>query len=616
MDSIVQRLRQPPVQLALIALVGFIAYLNTFGQAMHFDDFTYVADNPALGSWDYFTSEQSRRGLDSMNLGAHFRNRIVGFFTFAINYRIGGLHVGGYHAVNLMIHIGAAIVLYRLVELLFSTPLLAAFAGRGAAFWVAALFVAHPIQTQAVTYISQRFTSLAALLYLATLLLYLRSRLMAESAESVKLYVWAVVCALLAVKTKEIALTLPVMALLLEVCFLEASWGLRARKLLPFFLLVLIIPLTLIDQKDLDLQGAMSTANFQETSRHDYLLTQFRAVATYLRLMVLPVNQNLDYDYALSKSLLDPAVLGAGALHLALLGSGLWLMLAGRRAGRGLMVLGGMGIWWFYIAMAVDSSVFPLLDLINEHRVYMSAAGFMMAVVAGALWLIERRPALTWAMAGIGAVVVMTLAGVSYARNMAWQDEVTLWQNASLKAPNKARPHNNLGYHYMKHKQPDKAIAEFRRAVQLRPDYIHPRYNLAQMLYKKDPKGAEEQLKKIFDTDPHNADAHNMLGYLYMDQGDADKGLREFLAAINYKPTEAAFTNIGDIYYKGERNLSRAAFYYQRAIEINPYAVHTYLRLQEIFTTLGQKDNADKYAELAQRAARATGVVIQQQPKN
>src|SRR5574341_571468 len=224
--------------LAAVALIGLAAYANAFGGAFVFDDKPQIRDNLAL---------RDLGALVSWNGFLRFPQRWVAQVTFALNQWIGGLAPVGYHAVNVAIHLANALLVHALIVLAFRTPRLArstlAPHARAIAFVAAALFVTHPIQTQAVTYVVQRMTSLAALFYLAAVVLYLRWRLGAASgnrAGRAAGYASVLAAIVLAMLTKEIALTLPFAIALVELSLLEP-----ARRDL-FALVPILVTLTIV----------------------------------------------------------------------------------------------------------------------------------------------------------------------------------------------------------------------------------------------------------------------------------------------------------------------------------------------------------------------------------
>ena len=161
--------------------------------------------------------------------------------------------------------------------------------------------------------------------------------------------------------------------------------------LLPFGLAILIVPLGLLDLVDLqkpwaEILHSISRKSFIATtvSRGDYLLTQLVVWVTYLRLLLLPLNQNLDYDYPIYHSFFSPAVLLSFLLLVALLGLAVWLLQRYRQREPAVRLM-AFGIFLFFLAPAVGSSFMPMVDVINEHRLYLAAAGFLLRSLPGFL---------------------------------------------------------------------------------------------------------------------------------------------------------------------------------------------------------------------------------------
>jgi hypothetical protein len=376
--------------LVLVLLLGITAYANSFTVPLQYDDVIALRKNI--------------NGV--LQLGFSGGTRWLTDLTFSLNRLAHGEVVVGYHVVNLAIHLSSAVCLYYLV-LSSMTALRSSFGFSSEGeqrsfmqcfvpFTTAAVFVCHPIQTQAVTYIAQRYTSLATLFYLASMLAYTQARILRKGARAWRWGALALVMAILAMMSKEIAFTLPLMAVVLEVALFR---GRLVKK--PLFLalgaaLMLIIPLQLVHKSGLvgfsdilrALQGA--SVEVQEISRSDYFLTQLRVVVTYLRLLILPVNQNLDYDYPIQHVLFTSQVMASLSLHVAIAVSALVLFMRSRRnlltgnpdVGTALR-LAALGIVWFYLALAVESSIIPIRDVICEHRLYLPSAGLIMAASCG-----------------------------------------------------------------------------------------------------------------------------------------------------------------------------------------------------------------------------------------
>jgi len=553
--------------LAFIVVAGLLAYSNSFRGEFAFDDHEQLVENPLLRSLhNYLSSPSGYRAVP---------NRYLTYLTFALNYRLGGLDVAGYHVVNVAIHILNALLVFALVRLSFRTPHLSRSRlrpwSRQVAFVAALLFVVHPIQTQAVTYIVQRLTSLATFFYLLTVVQYARWRLAREPgrvrpARAVAVYVPILLTAILAMKSKEIAFTLPVVVTLYEVFFFQAGWTRRVVYLAPLLATLLIIPLTMLtlDKPVAEILSDVTESARLETamSRMDYLRTQLAVIATYLRLLVLPVNQNLDYDYPVYRSFLDPGLLlslllllSVAAVALLLYGGpiGRWTKRVPDPAAR----LASFGIVWFFVALSVESSVIPIVDVIFEHRMYLPSVG--MLVAAATIWflvahrLAPDRPRLPSA---VSVVLAAILGLATMHRNEVWASEVSLWRDVVQKSPGKARPHNNLG----------RALGRLHKEQEALPHFLSAIRN-----------------------DPNSFRAHNNLGVALAKLGRQTEAMEAFRTAVRLNPRHAeAYYNIGRLYLMREGWLQDAAMMFEKAIEIRPFYPNAHVNLAAAWNGLGR----------------------------
>lgn len=474
------------VHVVLLLLIGTAVYANSLNVPFVLDD------------------HYSIEFLGKKNLLEHLLHgslRRVADLTLTLNYRVHGLQVAGYHLTNLAIHLTTSILLYFIMVSTLSA-LRVSFAAQENVledagkewrpveqwlpFAVALLFVSHPVQTQAVTYIIQRYTTLATLFYLLSTLFFIRARLALEkSGPCLKSWLLggsALVAGLLAVGSKQIAVTLPFMLLLLELFLFRGR--LINRRFFglcgAFFIIIVAAVLyawhgSSLDDFLFDLRHATSEDLF--TTRTTYFLTQTRVVVTYLRLLCLPYGQNLVHDSPLYTTLFSAPVAASLALHIFLLATAAVLfrwsgqnLLAGDRFRGVFQRLASLGIFWFYGAMAVESSVLPIRDVIFEHRIYLPSVGFFMTVASVAALAVQgRRPGMKAAWSLLVAVCII-LGSLTIARNQVWNDSLSLWEDAARKSPNKWLALSNLAGQYMDKKMPEKALPLYVRAIELNPN--------------------------------------------------------------------------------------------------------------------------------------------------
>ena len=570
-----------------IILAAIIAYSNSFQVPFQFDDDPNITENPLIKDMGYLMQpSQYCSRIDPLSEDQHlckfFKLRYVGYITFAINYGIHGLNVAGYHVVNLLIHMVNGLLVYFLVILTFRTPFLRETVLRDyvrfIAFFAALLFVTHPIQTEAVTYIVQRFTSLTTLFYILSLVLYIRWRLLAidvvctdkSGQDKLKFFYWqkvilysaSVLCAVLAMKTKEIAFTLPVTIVLYELLFFKDSMAKRVMYCLPFLLTMLIIPLSLLDiDKPFEyLLSDVSRETRLQTgiSRWEYLLTEFRVIVTYLRLFILPVNQNLDYDYPIYNSFFNPEVL-LSFLFLFFLGlSGLYLLYRFRNTAPQTRLI-SFGIFWFFITISVESSVIPIVDVIFEHRVYLPSVGMIVAITTGIFWAVHnwkrRLKTIERSIVIVLALIAIVFAGAAYKRNTVWQDYIRLWQDVVDKSPQKARGYYNLGHAYQDRKIYDKSIETYNRAISLDLFFVKAYHNIANIyVMEKDYDKALEYYTLAITINPTSDLTYFNRGRLFFIMNEFDKAIDDFTKAILIKPSNSMYyKNRGRVYAQKKR---------------------------------------------------------------
>jgi tetratricopeptide (TPR) repeat protein len=476
-----------PLHVILILLLGLIVYSNTFQVPFVFDDLPFIIENPVIKDIDYFISPSK---AESLNVSQHsdivrfLKTRSVAYFSLWANYKMGKFEVEGYHAVNIALHIMNALLIYLIVLLTFRTPLLRDSALKERSGFIALfsglLFATHPLQTEAVNYILQRCVVLATMFYLLSIVAYIGSRLSESNLSKYGLYILSIVSAVLGMKTKESTFTLPVVIAVYEFLFFNTAFKKRALLLIPILLTILIIPLEYVDlNSDAGLATMLDSASRSKDAppRLDYLLTQFRVIAGYIGLILIPAGQNMDHDQQVYTSFLEPQVFMSFLFLSGIFSLGIYLYYRSRTADCGLRII-AFGIFLFFLALFVESSVFPIGEMMVEYRVYLANAGAFLALGTGAFLLMERFKKEIMRKVAISFLVVvpLVLSAATYSRNAVWKSKISLWEDVVKKSPAKARGNNNLGNAYRDKGLIDKAIVHYKIALKLDPGYA-PAYN-------------------------------------------------------------------------------------------------------------------------------------------
>ncbi|HXA80401.1 MAG TPA: tetratricopeptide repeat protein [Opitutaceae bacterium] len=601
----------------IVVLAALAAYANSFSGPFLFDDVGSITNNPTIL---HFGSALSPP-LDAVTGGRPLFN-----LTFALNYALGGMDARGYHAFNLLIHVLAGLTLFGIVRRTLASRM----ATRGSqisdlkskivegpaiaqseilnlkseilggtpptvlALAVAVIWVVHPLQTEAVTYISQRAESLMGLFYLLTLYCFVRgaengrsgfkpdtsginpdlqsergkrsdSQLpvlhsLGEGGSTLSSRLWfsaSILACLLGVLTKEIIVTAPVMVLLYDRTFVAGSfreaWRLRWKYYLGLAgtWLLLAHEMTGLSQR---------AVGFDEGGTWwTYALTSCRSAVLYLKLAIWPHPLVFDYGHYMiqhaSEAVPYALVLAALLITTAM---ALWCWPVAGFAGA-----------WFFLILAPTTSVVPIGGQpMAEHRVYLSLAAVVGCIVLGLYkWMGRRSLVLFTAMAvGLGCLTIE--------RNKVYHSRLALWTDTVAKQPDNARAHNDLGNAYLALGRLPEATTEFQAALRIYPDYMDAHYNLGGILAKTPAQWPEaiSHLEAALQIDPDNAEAHNALGGVLMNFPDRlPEAMGHFNEAVRIKPDLAdAHNNLAIILAGTVGGLPDAISEYETALRIKP----------------------------------------------
>jgi tetratricopeptide (TPR) repeat protein len=578
-------------------LIGgvILTYGHTFDVPFYLDDFSSIQENPVIYNWQGTLAE----------LWQFAALRIVGYLSFAWNYQIHQFQVGGYHLVNILIHLLTGCAAWGLLRGLVRTPVLEGTLSVESKRWlpllVALIIILHPLQIQAVTYVVQRLASLAALFYIAAMACFIQARLSTNWRFQ---FLWSLACLLLmllAFFTKQNTFTLPLALFLLEYIFfakpVKRLWLVTASSIV----LTSIIILTMIGYN----QSLFAAATWQhwwemlqqvtrettEISRLSYFATQMTVLWLYINLFFWPPSSHIDYDYPITDSLiyvnenyhliariLHSEALWALAGHLILIGIALYSL---RR-----LPLLAFGILFYYLAHTIESSIFPIRDVIFEHRAYLPNLG--LATVCAWLLIVQLPRWLKFRVAAtITISLLLTLGIATWLRNQMWRDPIALWQHNVTQAPLKQRGWIILGKHLVQVGKPAEGIEALNHAITT----------------NHYPDGTQS-----LSVTPETA--LNLI-VAYKKLGQYDKALEWVNHALALKSKLRPFdhakflVNQGNIYYEIGRTYQQQGqsteaktFYqqsensYRQALQIYPQNLNAQINLASILGMLGHIDEA------------------------
>jgi hypothetical protein len=503
--------KQPSALLVTVALVAMaaitlLAYYPGMSAGFYFDDIPNFSGAPAM-RWTELSMEALHRTLNE----AWLKTRPVANVSFGITHYFSALNPAPYHWTNLFIHFAAGLALFWVIRLL-QRRLKVQQEDTWWALLAVFLFLVHPLNIQAVTYVVQRMTSLATLFFLLALGSYLTARHLAIGRKQYAWFAAVLTCFLVSIGSKEIGYLLLPILLLYEVCFHGGEWYNRFRvenaSLRRFAVyagggLLAIMGVTVAWHLGSGSFSLTETMPGRDYSAFERVLTQGRVQFFYISLLLWPSPSrlNLDHDFVVSRSLFEPI---STALALTI-----WLIIF-LYAMRNISSRPRLAfpILAYFVLHSMESA--PInLELVFEHRMYLP--GTMLALLVAL-----NPPQLAKPYREIGLVAALSigllLTGATYQRNVVWANPIAFLYDVAQKSPSKFRPQYNLGTELGKRGLIVEAEMALQRAVSLKPE---------------------------------NPKAHNQLGNVYMYRKQFDIAEKHYRLAIEYDPQYAqAFYNL------------------------------------------------------------------------
>jgi len=605
--------------LPLIGLfaVSCVIYVNAGHQEFFFDSPPYILEDPVHRSVADSLALVWRRPFSPDESIAHL--------SFALNHALNraldlpGFHVTSFLVVNVVIHAVNVCLLFLVLRGLLRTIGPADRSAEGVAFAAAMLFAVHPLHASTVVYTVQRRGELVLAFHLLATLAYLYARpggLLdrrvgamsgkegnAGSMRNLRWRRWACVVAILACywlscRSKSVGMVLPLVLLGVEFCVRAPDPPAR-RRFVPVLggglvasvglMLVYLWRTNLLDPTNMDLRfyGAKEL-----WSPWTHFLTECRVFLHYWKLLFLPLPRwmSIDHDFALSTSL------GQHAAGVALLFHVLVLTAAIIAATDG-YPLAAAGVMWFYASLAPYLFV-PQSELYVEYKTYSASIALSLLAVELLRRVRTRRPAAL--RAGMVAAPVLLLSVATISRNVIYQDELSLWNDAVAKAPHRPRCHASLGNALMRLGRTEEALARYEEAVRLMPDYHPAILNIANHLSKIGRlEEANRRYREVLRIDPTFAPAHNNWAVNLVKEGRLEEAIDHYRAAIQARP--AYF----DAYYNLSRVLAmlnrpdEAIEAVRQAVRLNPESVDARARLARLLVGHGSTEEAIEHYRAA-----------------
>ena len=612
---------------ALIIAIGVTTYLSSFKGGFFDDDIGSVRDNPHIRKlWPL--SEAMSIPLWSQYTSETVFGRPILSLSFAVNYALSGPKPWGYHLVNLIIHISAALLMFGIIRRTLHLERFHRRFGQRAlplAVAVALIWLVHPIQTESVTQIVQRAESLMGMFFLLTLYCVIRGF---HSRRSRLWYLAAVVTCVLGMGTKEVMAAAPLIVPLYDYVFVSKSLKTMLRQRRIFYVSlaatwIILLALVIIShltptQSDTINESAMV---LKSRSWLKYGLAQPGSVIQYLRLsiwpwpldfLIIPAQQ---YSHSVFELIIHIAAV-TGLLVLTF-----WGLL--RRSW-----LGFVGAWFFFI-LAPSSSFIPTQNFMAGQRMYLSLAAVVTIILFGAdyflrkfLWPSIRLSHLKILNVGLVVTIVAVFGFITYQQNKTYESQLTRWFAVLRGHPDSIMVNNRIGNIYYKQNDLEQAKEYYEKALRIDPNTIKVHYNLGIVFASQ---GNLERAKAEFEYEirinPNHIKAHHNLGNIFLAQGTPDKAAAEYERAIRIKPEQFAdYTidhhadaqinariNLGKVLL-GQGKFDQAIANYEKALETAPDNIMAMNNLAWLLATCTKDNlrNGPKAVELAERLCSIT----------
>ncbi|MCD4730814.1 MAG: tetratricopeptide repeat protein, partial [Bacteroidales bacterium] len=520
--------------LIIISVLAIIIYSNTFNAPFQFDDTLQILKKSRVNNiTDFF----------SISEWIDINKRPFAFFTFAINYHFGQYNVVGYHIVNVLIHILSAIIVFFLSKFIFTnTPIgkkLPDLNTNLFALFTALIFISHPIQTQGVTYIIQRMTSLSSMFYLLSVLCYAIGRKRQISIHkniAIIFYFLTIISGIFSLLSKQIAVTIPFAIILFEFFFIRNKQGKLFKKYLTISLTLLFTGTLII------LFSGLLPAETENISRQEYFITQFRVIIKYFQLLIIPIGQNLDYYFPLSETLWAWKEIASLLSIITLIGSAIYFYKK--------FPIYSFGILWIIITLSVESSIIPIRDVIFEHRLYLPMFGFALIISSIVMKYIGKLSFNTSSLILITLIIIYSI--FTYNRNKVWASQYSLWNDITQKSPEKPRPWYNLGKICLDEGKYNECMKYSKNSLDIDPTQTNAWYNIGLSFERLgNPQKAPDYYFRAIKEDSLHTRSMNNLGSLYIDQKEFQKAVKYLEIAYKIdKKHIILLQNLGIAYYR------------------------------------------------------------------
>ena len=635
------------LKILLIIALPLIAFLNTLDNTFVYDDVFTITDNYFIRDWGNFSAFFTD---DYFKYSGEATFRPVVTLSYFIDYSLWHLNPAGFHLTNILLHAVNVVLVYLLVSAVSGSST--------ASFLTSILFALHPVLTETVNGISYREDILATTFFLGSILLFIQSAIVRLSAhDKVRnpqskihyyfLYILALFSYLLALCSKEMAITLPLIVFLLDWLLGDKS-RIKKNTIKYYIGFILVSGFYLFLRFVWFHNPVEKQLTYPDNSFLVNLLTMPKIFCSYIKLLFFPISFNAEYIIAHTKTPCAATFI-LGMIFLSVIGVITYKFYNHSRRLFFFML-------WFFVTLAPMMNIMPIANIMAERYLYLPSVGFcaILAYILIEIWrqiyvfiLFKNTPhpnplpqgerelfsllppfsdnhltSTPLLMEGEGGddkfpssfvnkrflgisplfktvlitcmvlILVIPYSLATIKRNKIWINPFIFWSKTVEDSPNSSRAHNNLGMIYLQKDKTDLAICEFQASITIEsdPEYHH---NLGMAYQKKGMKEeALQEYYRVLAVNPDSALTHNNMGNILIDKGRFDEGILKFKEAIRLKPSYYdAHYNLGLVYFK-KGLLDASIGEFELAIHYEPDHAEAHSCLGTAYANKGQFDKA------------------------
>ncbi len=530
----------------LLIAVGFFIYYFNIHNTLFWDDEDWIINNRFVHSFSLINIKAwfTKNTLAGIGLRSNYYRPFL-FFTFALNYIISGSKPFGYHLLSNLIHIANALIIFVVLQKFFKRRIVP--------FLTSLFFLVHPLQTEAITYISGRGDPLYVFFSLVSLWLFIRIE---EGVKNKRLFIFLSLLSLvLGLLSREVAIVFPPLLVLFYVAFISKDkfWAALKKafvKTWPYFAVTIVYGIL-----RLTVLNFINTLNFY-TNHNVYadnlyvrIFTFFKVLSVYLGLLFAPVRLHMERG-------MDPQLtfwhLSVWLSFVGIIALIAWILFLYRRdyknnereAGSSEFRVWLLGAGWFFIALAPVSGITPINALLYEHWLYLPLVGFFLIVsfyIERLINLLKNKGKVFYYYLFLVLLCVYFafLSGQSIRRNIIWGKPIDFFRDILRYEPDSVRINNNLGNLYFDKGDVKDAQYYYEKAVETEDIFPQPHFNLGSILQSQgDIFGAVKEYEKAIAIDPNFYYPYPNLISIYARNGDFDKASKYVMKFNDLKPND------------------------------------------------------------------------------